>query len=258
VVAVVSTVLVLTGCGDDQPNACGTPTSTQPPTSEAPPSQPAQAASTVTPPQAPNVPEQLGFTGTTVDGQEFSGESLAGKPALLWFWAPWCPKCQAEAPTIAEAVRTASGIQFVGVAAQDQVPAMQDFVERFHLGSFPHLADTDAVVWKRFGVTYQPACAFIISARARRRAPLMGEELAYALGAGMIATVNPCGFARLPGYLTMVIAADQDATRIARLGRALAANALMTVGFVAVFGVFGVFGLLSAPLASSLQQYCRS
>lgn len=80
----------------------------------------------------------------------------------------------------------------------------------------------------------------------------MGEDLTYALGAGMIATVNPCGFAMLPGYLTMVIVADRDATRIARLGRALAASTLMTAGFVAVFGVFG---LLSAPLASSLQQY---
>lgn len=163
VVAVISTVLVLAGCGDDQPDAGGTPTSTQPPTSEAPPSQPAQDASTVAPPQAPVVPEQLRFTAQTVDGKEFSGESLAGEPAVLWFWAPWCPKCQAEAPTIAEAARTASGIQFVGVAAQDQVPAMQDFVARFDLGSFPHLADTDAAVWKRFGVTYQPAYAFISS-----------------------------------------------------------------------------------------------
>jgi thiol-disulfide isomerase/thioredoxin len=162
-VAVISTVLVLAGCGDDQPDAGGTPTSTQSPTFEAPPSQPAQDASTVAPPQAPAVPEQLRFTGQTVEGTEFSGESLVGKPALLWFWAPWCPKCQAEAPTIAEAARTASGIQFVGVAAQDQVPAMRDFVARFDLGSFPHLADTDAAVWKRFGVTYQPAYAFISS-----------------------------------------------------------------------------------------------
>jgi thiol-disulfide isomerase/thioredoxin len=162
VVAVISTALLLAGCGEDQPDTGSTPTSTQPPPSEAPPSQPAQDASTVTPPPAPAVPEQLRFTARTVDGKEFSGESLAGRPAVLWFWAPWCPKCQAEAPTIAEAASTASGIQFVGVAGQDQVPAMQDFVARFDLGSFPHLADTGAV-WKRFGVTYQPAYAFISS-----------------------------------------------------------------------------------------------
>jgi cytochrome c-type biogenesis protein len=80
----------------------------------------------------------------------------------------------------------------------------------------------------------------------------MGDDLAVALGAGMLATVNPCGFAMLPGYLTMVIAIDQDTTRLARLGRALAASTLMTAGFVAVFGIFG---LLSLPLRGVLQQY---
>lgn len=56
----------------------------------------------------------------------------------------------------------------------------------------------------------------------------------------------------LPGYLTMVIATNQDTTRLARLGRSLAASALMTAGFVAVFGIFG---LLSLPLRGTLQQY---
>jgi cytochrome c-type biogenesis protein len=80
----------------------------------------------------------------------------------------------------------------------------------------------------------------------------MADDLAFALGAGMLATVNPCGFAMLPGYLTMVIATGEDASRSVKLGRALVAAGLMTVGFVAVFGVFG---LLSGPLAASLQQY---
>jgi cytochrome c biogenesis protein CcdA len=80
----------------------------------------------------------------------------------------------------------------------------------------------------------------------------MGDDLALALGAGMLATVNPCGFAMLPGYLTMVIATNQDTPRLARLGRALAASALMTAGFVTVFGIFG---LLSLPLRGVLQQY---
>jgi thiol-disulfide isomerase/thioredoxin len=157
-VAVICTVLVVAGCGEDQPNAGGTPTSTPVETSS---SQPADDAATGT--SAPTVPEQLRFTANTVDGKEFSGESLAGKPALLWFWAPWCPKCQAEAPTIAEAASSTGNVQFIGVAAQDEVSAMQGFVDRFDLGSFPHLADTDAAVWQRFGVTYQPAYAFVSS-----------------------------------------------------------------------------------------------
>jgi hypothetical protein len=38
------------------------------------------------------LPKQRSFTAKTVDGKEFSGESLTGKPAVLWFWAdelPW-------------------------------------------------------------------------------------------------------------------------------------------------------------------------
>jgi hypothetical protein len=29
---------------------------------------------------------QLWFTAKTVDGKDFSGRSLAGKPAVLWIW----------------------------------------------------------------------------------------------------------------------------------------------------------------------------
>ncbi|GGS41690.1 cytochrome c biogenesis CcdA family protein [Actinokineospora fastidiosa] len=74
-------------------------------------------------------------------------------------------------------------------------------------------------------------------------------ELGVALLAGMLATVNPCGFAMLPGYLALVVS-GQD--RGVRLGRALAAAGTMTAGFVLVFGVFG---LLSVPLLSLLQQW---
>ncbi|MFC4857070.1 redoxin family protein [Actinophytocola glycyrrhizae] len=161
-VLVIGAGLVLAGCGDDQPAAGGsTPTST-PATAPTTPGTPADDAPVTTPP-APVVAEELRFTAKTVDGKEFSGESLAGKPAVLWFWAPWCPNCQAEAPTIAAAARSAGDVEFVGVAAQDEVPAMREFVQRYDLGSFTHIADTDAAVWKRFGVTYQPAYAFVSS-----------------------------------------------------------------------------------------------
>ncbi len=80
----------------------------------------------------------------------------------------------------------------------------------------------------------------------------MIDELTLALVAGMLATVNPCGFAMLPGYLALVVAGSDTPSRATRLGRALAASGLMTAGFVAVFGIFG---LLSVPIASAAQQY---
>lgn len=108
-----------------------------------------------------SVAEELRFTAKTIEGAEFSGESLAGKPAVLWFWAPWCPVCQREAPDVAEAARTHQDISFVGVAAQDEVPAMREFADTYKIGSFTNLADTEAAVWQRFGITAQPAFAFI-------------------------------------------------------------------------------------------------
>ncbi len=76
----------------------------------------------------------------------------------------------------------------------------------------------------------------------------MADDLTFALLAGMLATVNPCGFAMLPGYLALVVSGD---SRAARIGRALLASGLMTAGFVLVFGIFG---LVSAPIAEVLQR----
>ncbi|WJK40461.1 cytochrome c biogenesis protein CcdA [Solwaraspora sp. WMMA2056] len=77
--------------------------------------------------------------------------------------------------------------------------------------------------------------------------------LALALAAGMLAAVNPCGFALLPAYLSFLVVGDGRAGsgRDAAIGRALAATAAMTIGFVAVFGVFG---LVVAPVAGAVQR----
>ncbi len=142
--------------------ACGSPASSPGP-APAPPV--ASSASTVPPPggtPAASAPDQLKFTAKTVDGKDISGADLAGKPVVLWFWAPWCPKCQREAPGMAAAAAEhGEKVTFLGVAAQDQVPAMQQFVQRYGLQSFQHVADVDSAVWKRFGVTAQPAYAFV-------------------------------------------------------------------------------------------------
>ncbi len=76
------------------------------------------------------------------------------------------------------------------------------------------------------------------------------DLLGLAFGAGLIAAVNPCGFAMLPGYLSLVIQADAGSGRA--VGRALTATAAMTLGVVAVFAAFGA---LTASVASTVQQY---
>ncbi|MGZ5363369.1 MAG: redoxin domain-containing protein, partial [Mycobacterium sp.] len=69
--------------------------------------------------------DRLQFTGTTLAGAPFSGSSLVGKPAVLWFWTPWCPFCNAEAPNISQVAAANPDVTFVGVAARSDVSAMQ-------------------------------------------------------------------------------------------------------------------------------------
>lgn len=72
-----------------------------------------------------------------------------------------------------------------------------------------------------------------------------------AFTAGMVAAFNPCGFAMLPAYLTLVVRRDGGG-QAGAVGRALAATAAMALGFLAVFGLFG---LLTVSLASTIQRY---
>ena len=78
------------------------------------------------------------------------------------------------------------------------------------------------------------------------------QTLGFALAAGLIAALNPCGFAMLPAYLTLVVVGDDQRSRAAAVTRALAATAAMALGFLVVFGTFG---LVVAPLAASVQRY---
>jgi cytochrome c biogenesis protein CcdA len=69
--------------------------------------------------------------------------------------------------------------------------------------------------------------------------------------AGMVAAFNPCGFAMLPAYLTLVID-PQNNGQLTAVRRAVAATASMALGFLVVFGSFG---LLTVTVASTVQRY---
>nr|WP_221379970.1 cytochrome c biogenesis CcdA family protein [Actinoplanes polyasparticus] len=77
----------------------------------------------------------------------------------------------------------------------------------------------------------------------------MGGELLLALTAGMLGAVNPCGFALLPAYLSVLVAAEPGRTGAA-VRRALRAGVLLAFGYALVFGAFG---LVLTPIAGALQ-----
>ncbi len=68
-------------------------------------------------------------------------------------------------------------------------------------------------------------------------------NLAFAFTAGMLATINPCGWAMLPSFVAWYLGVDErDFTAravSARLRQGASAGALVTLGFLAVFTVMG-------------------
>lgn len=72
--------------------------------------------------------------------------------------------------------------------------------------------------------------------------------VALAVGAGMLATVNPCGFAMLPAYVGFFVGREEDTDdRVNPIGRALLVSLVVTLGFVAVFGTIGLAVTSVAP-----------
>jgi cytochrome c-type biogenesis protein len=80
--------------------------------------------------------------------------------------------------------------------------------------------------------------------------------LAFAFAAGMLSTVNPCGFAMLPAFLAYYLGVDDTPTGAAPAGgrlirravQGLAAGLLVSVGFAGVFTLTGL--LVAAGLRS--------
>jgi thiol-disulfide isomerase/thioredoxin len=103
--------------------------------------------------------DRLSFTGTTLSGGPFNGASLQGKPAVLWFWAPWCPFCNAEAPGVSQVAASNPKVTFLGIAGRSDVGQMQNFVSKYGL-NFTNLNDADGSLWTRYNVPWQPAYVF--------------------------------------------------------------------------------------------------
>jgi thiol-disulfide isomerase/thioredoxin len=85
------------------------------------------------------VPDTLRFAGKTLDGAGFDAATMAGKPTILWFWAPWCATC----------------------ARLGDNKAMHEFVSDLDVGGVPHLDDQAGKIWKKFKITQQSTYVFL-------------------------------------------------------------------------------------------------
>lgn len=69
----------------------------------------------------------------------------------------------------------------------------------------------------------------------------MDADFAYAFTLGMVAAVNPCGFALLPAYLSYFLGLEGAPTDArAGVARSLSVGLVVTAGFMVVFGLVGI------------------
>lgn len=113
----------------------------------------------------------------TFDGGRASLADLAGEPAVVNFWASWCPPCVAEMPDFERVhLDVADEVRFVGINTQDQLPEAQRLVEEtgvtYDLG-----LDPDGELFREFGVVSMPSTFFVTAEGtiAHRHAGLLTE-----------------------------------------------------------------------------------
>jgi thiol-disulfide isomerase/thioredoxin len=104
---------------------------------------------------------------TAVDvetGEPIDHLLVRGEDTIVWFWASWCPICDAESGAILSAMAEPDwpeGVTMIGVAGLSDPEQAKVFVDDHDLGGFSHVYDTDGSLWQTFGVTGQPAFAYI-------------------------------------------------------------------------------------------------
>lgn len=80
----------------------------------------------------------------------------------------------------------------------------------------------------------------------------MGALLPWAFSAGMVATLNPCGFAMLPAYLSYILGRAEGTPLVRQPLRAAVAGVAMTAG---VMGVFLAAGAVISGLGVAVARF---
>lgn len=91
---------------------------------------------------------------TLTSGETFSLSALRGRPALVYFWAEWCPVCTASQGTMDEVLADYPGVT---VALQSGAPQeVKAYLDRHRL-RWPTVADQAGTLAAEYGVSGVPA-----------------------------------------------------------------------------------------------------
>lgn len=104
------------------------------------------------------------FTLESLSGDQISLSDMRGKAIVLNLWASWCPPCRAEMPALQRVYQEnhERGLEVLAVnmTAQDNIAAVEDFMQEFNL-TFPILLDTSGEVGNAYLMRALPTTFFI-------------------------------------------------------------------------------------------------
>lgn len=110
------------------------------------------------------------FSATTLDGQAFELSRLRGRPAVIYFWAEWCPICRSMQHSIGS---VAQDYPLLSVAMQSGNASAVGRYGREHDFNVPTVLDEDGSLAKRYGLSGVPGI-FVLDANGQIRYATQG------------------------------------------------------------------------------------
>ncbi len=106
------------------------------------------------------------FDLTTLDGENLSLSDLRGSPAIINFWASWCPPCRAEMPALQQVFNDYEDLGLIIAAInatnQDSISEAASFVSENNL-TFPIPLDKTGSVSRSYNLHSLPTTVFVDS-----------------------------------------------------------------------------------------------
>ncbi len=103
------------------------------------------------------------FTLNTTSGQTISlNEYRQNAPAIVFFWATWCPHCRDELRTLAKESEhfAKSGIKIVLVNVEESPRLVKSFMEKINL-PYPVFLDEKSEISEQYGIIGLPTLFFV-------------------------------------------------------------------------------------------------